>query len=609
MPRAVDASTRATLSEAAASARCRRPPMQGKEQGERRLGESDNDRVEVRWGIRIPLRDGILLNATLYAPRELTAPMSVIFTLTPYIAQTYHDRGIYFAARGYPFLTVDVRGRGDSEGVFKPNINEGRDGYDVVEWLARQSYCSGQVAMWGGSYAGYDQWATAAQLPPHLATIVPVAAPCFSVDFPIRSNIAMPYWMQWLTLVGGRASHDRIFGSERFWADMFRRSFERGLPFRELDAMLGNPSECFQEWVAHPQQDEYWDRYNPTTDQYARLSMPILTITGIYDGDQLGALTHYRRHIDSLASSERSRHYLIIGPWDHAGTRTPVREFAGLRVGDASLVDLAELHLQWYDWTMRKGPKPTFLRSNVAYYMMVVDEWRYADSLEEVTAGFEALYLQSQTNPTDVFLSGGLGRQPPSSSEPDHYVSDPRDVSLAALECTVDPANRVDQRLAHARSGKHLVYHTAAYQQDLDIAGFFRLTVWLSIDQPDTDFVASIYDVSSTGEVVQLTTDVMRARYRESLRTPKLIESAAPLRYDFETFAFVARRISAGHRLRLVFGPINSINSQKNYNSGGVVAEESARDARPVTVKLLHDEAHPSALYVPVAGSSPHARR
>src|ERR1043165_4152086 len=119
--------------------------------------ESRQADVQMQWGVKIPLRDGVRLNATLYLPKNHQKRAPVIFTLTPYIGQTYHDRGLYFAAHGYPFLTVDVRGRGNSEGVFKPLIQEARDGHDVVEWLAKQPYCNGKVTMWGGSYAGYDQ--------------------------------------------------------------------------------------------------------------------------------------------------------------------------------------------------------------------------------------------------------------------------------------------------------------------------------------------------------------------------------------------------------------------------------------------------------------------
>src|SRR5215813_6950921 len=122
---------------------------------------ADVGTVDFKWGITIPMRDGIHLAATLYTPRGQKEPAPCVFTLTPYIAQTYHERGMYFAAHGYVFAAVDVRGRGNSEGEFTPLLQEARDGHDVVEWLAQQGYCNGKVTMWGGSYAGYDQWATA----------------------------------------------------------------------------------------------------------------------------------------------------------------------------------------------------------------------------------------------------------------------------------------------------------------------------------------------------------------------------------------------------------------------------------------------------------------
>ena len=78
----------------------------------------------------------------------------------------------------------------------------------------------------------------------------------------------------------------------------------------------------------------------------------------------------------------RDRHYLVIGPWDHAGTRTPQAQVGGLKFGTASLVDLPKLHLDWYAWTMQGGAKPEFLQKRVAYYVMGADQWRYADTLE-----------------------------------------------------------------------------------------------------------------------------------------------------------------------------------------------------------------------------------
>ena len=113
--------------------------------------------VDLIWGVKIPLRDGVKLNATIYKPKNMSAPLPVIFTLTPYVGDSYHARADYFAKNGYVFALVDVRGRGSSEGKFNPFAQEAKDGYDTVEWLAKQSFSNGKITMWGGSYAGYNQ--------------------------------------------------------------------------------------------------------------------------------------------------------------------------------------------------------------------------------------------------------------------------------------------------------------------------------------------------------------------------------------------------------------------------------------------------------------------
>jgi len=109
-----------------------------------------------------------------------------------------------------------------------------------------------------------------------------------------------------------------------------------------------------------------------------------------------------------------------------------------------------------------------------------------------------------------------------------------------------------------------------------------------------------VYEIGADGSSIVLSSDLIRARYRENARAPKPVRTKAPLRYDFEHFTFVSRQIRKDNRLRLVITPINSIYNEKNYNSGAVVANETLQDARPVTVTLFHDHAHPSALFVPV---------
>jgi uncharacterized protein len=415
--------------------------------------------VDFFWGVRIQMRDGVRLAATIYLPKSLQKPVPCVVSLSPYIADTLHEVGLHFATNGYSFAAVDCRGRGNSDGSFHPMLQEAQDGYDVVEWLARQPYCNGKVAMRGGSYLGYVQWATAKELPPHLSTIVPVAAPYPGIDFPSRNNIGYPYVIAWLNLTAGRASQNNIFSDRRFWSQLYCDWHNSGRSFRSLNGLLNHTSPIFEEWLAHPEPDDYWDSYNPTSEQYAKMHLPILTITGSYDDDQPGALEHYQQHLLHAPAAARARHYLIIGPWDHAGTRAPKPEVGGLQMGPASLLDLTKLHLDWYDWILGEHPKPEFLKKHVAYYVMGLEQWHYAESLEEVTARRNDYFLASRFNPSDMFFSGMLLSEPDELSlVSDHYTYDPQDTygAEAAAELRTDPGSLVDQRVMFALGGKSL---------------------------------------------------------------------------------------------------------------------------------------------------------
>ena len=559
------------------------------------------DVPEMLWGVKIPMRDGIRLNATVFKPAKLADPVPVIFTFTPYISDSYYDRASYFARNGYVYALVDVRGRGNSEGAFEPFVNEGHDGYDVVEWLAKQPWSNGKIAMWGGSYAGFDQWTTAKEFPPHLATIVPAAAAAAGVDFPFGKNIYGAYDMQWLTYTSGVTPNGKLFNDPSFWNAKFRELYLSGRPFADLDKIVGNTSTVFQKWMDHPVPDGYWDAMDPTTEQFRRINLPILTITGHYDGDQSGALFYYREHMSYGSPEARARHYLIIGPWDHAGTRTPQREVGGLKFGEASLLDLNKLHKEWYDWTMKAGPKPDFLKKAVAYYVVGPEEWKYAASLDEIGAP-RAFYLDSDGRANDVFRSGNLSSAKPAGSTPDHYVYDPLDLRPGKQELPETPPI-TDQRGALNLYGNGVVYHSEPFAEATEVSGTVRLSVWVAMDVPDTDLSASLYEILPDGSSVALTGDILRARYRESLRHSKLVPSGEILRYDFNAFSWFSRRIAKGSRLRLLIQSPNTPGIEKNYNSGGDVAHETSKDARTAHISIYHDAAHPSVLEIPVVSN------
>src|SRR5262249_24936079 len=151
----------------------------------------------------------------------------------------------------------------------------------------------------------------------------------------------------------------------------------------------------------------------------------------------------------------------------------------------------------------------------------------------------ETWHLQSSGNPSSVYHSGSFAPAPAKKAEPDHFTYDPRDLSVPKLQTTLTQSHLLDQTMVLSDVGGKLIYHSEPFDKDTEVSGFFKFAAWMAIDTPDTDFIVSIYDIGPDGSSMFLTEQHQRARYREGLRTEKLITTTAPLRYDFENFFFV----------------------------------------------------------------------
>ena len=502
---------------------------------------------------------------------------------------------MYFARHGYVYALVDVRGRGNSGGTFDPFAQEARDGYDVVEWLARQPLVQRQGGdvgrlLRGLRPVGHRQGAAAAPRHHRPRRLGPPRASTSRS----ANNIFYSYDMQWLTYTSGRAKNTlTCSATARFWSQKYREMYLAHRPFRELDRIVGNPSPIFQPGSPTPPTTTTGRRWRPRPEQFAKIDLPILTITGHYDGDQPGALTYYRDHLRYASPAARDRHYLIIGPWDHAGTRTPNAEVGGLTFGAASVLDLNALHKEWYDWTMKGGPPPRLPgeegrllrgrprgRDVEARRLPGGDRRRAAHPLSQLSKARPG-------TPSTPAISRTA--RPAAAAAPDRYVYDPLDVRPAeALEREI-PGNLVDQSAALNLLGNGAVYHSEPFAEATEISGQVKLTLWIALDVPDTDFQADLYEILPDGGSVLLTSDNLRARYRDSLEKETLVPKGEIVRYDFTGFTWFSRRVSKGSRLRLVISCPNTVGGQKNYNSGGVVADETAKDARTAHVAIYHD--------------------
>jgi putative CocE/NonD family hydrolase len=555
--------------------------------------------VQILWDQKIAMRDGVQLSATIYRDAKQSKKLPVIVVLTPYIADEVATTAAYFAQHGYVFAAVDLRGRGNSDGTFVPGQNEGRDGYDTIEWLAQQPWSDGQVATWGGSWRGFVQWSAAKELPPHLKTMVPTSPVHLGVDFPFNDGITSSYMLQWLTYVHGRTPNKQLFNAE-LWNGAYRELVAAGRAFQDLDVISGVSGTVFRTWLAHPREDAFWQAFEPTAQHYAKLRIPILTITGHFDGDQLGALTYYERHMANGPRDVTQRHWLVIGPWDHGGTRKPVAELGGVSFGSDAVIDINELHRAWYDFVLKGGPRPAFLKDRVACFITGRNTWVYAPSLGKLEGAPLTLALDvAGAVAGDVLHGGQLAGKPPAGRAQVTVIANPK---------AMPPADEVefggaqylrDQRGDYRGEANHVVLHSAPFAAETVITGRPRIQVQVAVDQPDADLFVTLAEIQPDGSAVQLGISMLRLRYRKGGTAAVAMTPGKPERITIPDMPFFARAIGKGSRLRLTLdaGPLYSV--QRNPNTGGDPAREPLRKARIARITFFTGPGTGSVIELP----------
>ncbi len=545
----------------------------------------------------IPLRDGVHLSAAIWRPLDQVKPLPVVMVLTPYVSDETHNRAVKFVKAGYVYVSVDVRGRGESEGVYTPLRGNGPDGADAIEWLAQQPWCDGRVVMMGGSYRGMVQWQILAQHPKHLVAVVPTASVYPGHDFPNAKGVMPSYTAQWLAFTSGRTSHEQLFGDGDYWLTQFTRMYMAGAAFTTLAPLAGDNQHVFEEWLQHHAYDAYWASYNPDPKAWSTVDIPILAITGWFDGDQPGEMRYYREFSANAKPAELARLTLLAGPWDHAGTRYPQKTLGGVTFPDNSVLDIDQLQIDWFNWVLKGGKRPEILSDRVNFYEMGEGQWHHASSLAGMNDHTAKFYLSSvDGDASDVFHSGRLTAELPKDTEGDSLVLDP--AGRDGLSTGSSPDFMLDQTDAFQKG--HLIYQTGPLQQPMTIAGYVKLTLNLSVDTPDADVAAALYAITPDGKALALGSDYVRGRFRRGMEQEVPVTPGAVEPWVFDGFYLTDQQIPAGSRLRLVLLPLDTPFLERNANTGGPLGGETAH-GRVAHVSVHLDAAHPSFLELPVA--------
>jgi putative CocE/NonD family hydrolase len=574
-------------------------------------------KVKQEDNLRVPMRDNVKLATDVYRP-EKEGKFPTILLRTPYKKEMNQLTGKFYARRGYVVAIQDCRGRFASEGVWEPFINESKDGYDTIEWLARQPWSDGKVGMIGGSYVGWVQWWAAVEQPPHLVTIIPnVAPPDPFFNIPYEYGTFFLYGAIWWANVLETGATADLSG-EKLKSVMEKKYSKllRKLPVIDLDRdVLGKENPYWRKWIAHPTNDEYWEQCN-FHRRLDKVNIPVFHQSGWFDGDGIGSKLNYARMVEL----GHSRQKLILGPWGHTDTAT--RTHAGRDFGPQALHDLQRDYLRWFDYWLKGVDNGVLKEPLVSIFVMGSNKWLHGPTYPLPATCFERWYLASDGNANTSLGNGKLRCELPAKNSPtDHYRYDPGDPTPhpALLE---EDEKKVDKQPAKADKDKEpekatkekkteqkdrweellksrrdiLVYVSEPFKKGYTFAGPISAVLYASSSAKDTDWFMTLSTVDEKGKVFRLVGGTLRARFRKSMSKPSLLEPGKVYEYNLDLWQ-TGITVPKGHRLRVELASAAFPLFSRNLNTGG--HNETETTFVPAEQTIYHNAQYPSHILLP----------
>ncbi|MEP6675618.1 MAG: CocE/NonD family hydrolase [Ferruginibacter sp.] len=554
--------------------------------------------VVIMENVKIPMKDGVLLNGYVYRSKDAKTP--VLVSLSPYPGGNEAQTGNIFAVNGYAYLYVDNRGRRESGGTFFPYEDDAHDYYDIIDWASKQSWSNGKVATTGGSYLGFTQWQAIrkAYRHPALKAINPMASVGFGVDFPRDRNTFFTYILRWAELVKGKELNYAQFDNNKFWQQKEYELYKNNLPFAKFDSVAGLKNDFFTKWVQHPDFDAYWKNILPNQEDYATLNIPVLTTTGYYDGDQNGAMFYYR---NLKQYNKNAQQYMIIGPYNHSGSQWmpgPVQD--NNKTEDEAQIPLYKYVIQWFDWALKGKPLSPFFKNKVNYFNTGTGQWKSSASVDAIAKDTARFYLTS-TETQSTFAAKLLSKTPDTKNEVFTYQHDIASLMDSVMAVSPSDLGNTKEVQASKRAfNKALVFETAPFASDILLGGNLSARLFLSLNVPDADIRMSFVEMDAKGKEKEIAYDLVRARYRNSNEKAELMKPGQISVLNFtHTFTYL-KKIPAGNKLRIYIDVPNEPSFEKNYSFGGEVSKEATNQERIIEIKLYSGKEYPSCLLVPV---------
>jgi putative CocE/NonD family hydrolase len=559
--------------------------------------------VRVEPSVWIPMRDGVRLSADLYFPvKPDSEKLPVIAIRTPYNKRRGADRdaGNYFAGQGFVVAVEDFRGRFESEGHYEFNRFHRNDGFDTIEWLARQPWSNGKVGTYGCSYVGEVQLYQAPSRPPHLAAMVPQAAGSMvgsaggyyhnAQDLGSGAwglGLLFPWWFE----NGGQvfyhppassleqsSSFSRFFRTGPELPVIDYNSLYRTLPLIDMmnkaarlaGGRIPNEYELFLE-KQNDLTDPWWkDRYDYLTDQ-DRIDAPSLFIES-WNDFTASATLYVRGLFERTAVSETARQnqFIIVSPSSHCQSE---RMQPGQMIGDQEAGDPRfghwDIYRKWFDRWLKGVDNGVTAMPKVQYYLLGKNQWRAAPAWPLPNTERVAYYLESGGHAATHSGDGVLSTSAPPAAAVDRYTYDPADpVPSVGVNDYWGGKPITDQRLVTARRDV-LVYTSAPVTQGFEMTGDIEVVLYVSSSAKDTDFAVKLVDVYPDGQALNIRENIIRARYRNGRDRPaELMEPGQVYEVKIRLGAY-SNWVGPGHRIQLLVTSSSFPRWDRNLNTGG----------------------------------------
>jgi uncharacterized protein len=548
--------------------------------------EDEQRRYATEDDVQIPVHEGVALAAMMVRPKGPQKPLPVLLEYSVYVTPGFVREA---AAHGYVGIIAYARGRGKSTGTPLPYQHDGDDVRAVIAWIAKQPWCDGQVGMYGSTYDGFAALAAAKRLPPALRAIATTSPTIPGIDVPDDGGVFRNSAYRWSLLVTNTID-ERLYYDEAPWRGLDETWYTSGKPYRELGSLYGKPDPYFLRWLNHPSYDRFWQALVPYAKEFAKLNIPMLTITGYYAPGEAGALYLFGQHV---RHDPHANHTLLIGPYDDAVTQRGVQPaLRGYTVDQAALLDLRELRYQWFDSVLKGAAPPALLKDRVNFEVMGANEWRHAPSLDAMGNGTLKLYLDA----TAVGASHRLAQHLPQA----------RKGKVAAPAFVTQVVNLADRKEPDANwtpqsdivSEGVEVRNAVAYvgsplPHALELQGAWSGRLDFTVNKMDVDLRFAAYELQPNGDYVQLFEPyVLRASYAQDRAKRRLLRGGERQLLAFKIERLTSRKLQAGSRLVLVLGVNKRPDQEINLGSGGDVGAESLEDEGakvPVKIRWYSD--------------------